>query len=111
MLDFYLNRALTAMNTLEIKELPLSSKASICWGFFWRGIFITLGSGLCGALIGGVIGFVIAILGAPKSVGPVVGGVVGVITGAFFLYVYVRWLLTSHLGNFRLVLVHAQEPI
>lgn len=95
------------MNTLEITELPLPAKASICWGFFWRGIFITLGSTICGALIGGVIGVFFAMLGLPKSVGPVVAGVVGLICGAFFLYFYIRWLLSARLGDFRLVLVHA----
>ena len=97
------------MNALEITELPFSSKAGICWSFFWRGIFITIGSTICGALIGGVFGFVFAILGLPKSAGPLVGGVVGTISGAFFLYFYVRWLLAARLGNFKLVLVHAQE--
>jgi ABC-type amino acid transport system permease subunit len=99
------------MNTLEIKELPLSSKASICWGFFWRGILITLGSTICGALIGGVIGFLFAMLSFPKSAGAVVSGIVGLASGAFFLYFYVRWLLSSRLGNFKLVLVHAHEQI
>ena len=99
------------MNPLEIKELPLPSKASICWGFFWRGISITLASTICGALIGGVIGFVFAMFGVPKSVGPVVAGFAGLVSGAFFLYFYVRWLLSARLGGFKLVLVHADEQI
>lgn len=97
------------MNILEIKELPLSSKANICWGFFWRGILVTLGSTIFGALIGGMIGFVFAILGIPKSVGTVVAGIAGLISGAYFLYFYVRWLLSSRLGGFKLVLVHSHK--
>lgn len=97
------------MNTLEIKELPFPSKASICWGFFLRGMLITLGSMICGALIGGVIGFVFAMLGISKSLGPVVAGIGGLASGAIFLYFYVRWLLSSRLGAFKLVLVHANE--
>ncbi|MCG2578052.1 hypothetical protein LZ012_13740 [Dechloromonas sp. XY25] len=97
------------MNILEIKELPLSSKANICWGFFWRGILVTLGSTIVGALIGGVIGFIFAIMGVPKSVGTAVAGMAGLVSGAFFLYLYVRWLLSSRLGGFKLVLVYAHE--
>jgi len=99
------------MNPLEINELPLPAKAGICWGFFWRGISITLVSAICGALIGGVIGFVFAMLGLPKTVGPVVAGIAGLVSGAFFLYFYVRWLLSARLGDFKLVLVHAHEQI
>lgn len=99
------------MNPLEIKELPLPSKASICWGFFWRGISITLASTICGALIGGVLGFIFAMLGVPQSLGTMVSGIAGLVSGAFFLYFYVRWLLSTRLGGFRLVLVHAGEQI
>jgi len=98
------------MNPLDIKELPFSSKARICWGFFWRGIVITLGSTLCGALLGGVAGFILGFAGAPQAAAPV-GGLLGVVTGAFFIYLFLRWLLSSRLGNFRLLLVHAQEKI
>jgi ABC-type phosphate/phosphonate transport system permease subunit len=97
------------MNTLEIKELPFSSKAQICWGVFWRGIAITIGSALVGGLLGGIAGFVLALIGAPRVSVTVVGGGLGVIAGAFSIYVYVRWLLSTRLGSFRLVLIHAQE--
>lgn len=99
------------MNALEIKELPFSSKAQICWGFFWRGIAITIGSALVGAVIGGIAGVVLALVSAPKISLAVASGGLGAITGAFFLYLYVRWLLTTRLGKFRLVLIHAREQI
>ena len=96
------------MNPLDIKELPLSSKARICWGFMWRGIAMTIGSMLCGGLLGGIAGFGLALVGVPKAA-PVVGGILGAITGIFFIYLFVRWLLSSRIGSFRLALVHAQE--
>ena len=98
------------MSPLNIKELPFSSKARICWGFLWRGIVITLGSALCGGLFGGVAGFILGLAGLPMA-GPTVGGVLGAICGAFFLYLFVRWLLSSRIGSFRLALVHADEKI
>ena len=98
------------MNPLDIKELPFSSKARICWGFFWRGIVITLGSALCAGLLGGVAGFILGVAGLSKAA-PAVGGVLGLVSGAFFMYLFLRWLLSSSLGNFRLVLIHAQENI
>ncbi len=36
-----------------------------------------------------------------------IGGLLGLLTGLFFFYLYVRWLLASRLGAFRLVLVLA----
>ena len=98
------------MNKLDIKALSLSSKAHICWGFFWRSVLVTLGSLICGSLLGGVIGAICAVAGVSASVTSALGGLVGVFSGALFLYFYVRWLLSARFGKFRLVLVHAQEP-
>jgi len=97
------------MTKLDIKALSLSSKASICWGFFWRGMVVTLGSLVCSALLAGVIGAICAVFGFSASVTSALGSLVGALSGAVFLYFYVRWLLSARLGRFRLVLVHAQE--
>jgi len=99
------------MSTLNIKELPLLSKARICWGFFWRGIVATIGSALCGGLLGVIAGFILALIGAPRGAGVVVGGVLGTLSGLFFLYLLVRWLLSTRIGSYRLVLTHAAEKI
>ncbi len=99
------------MNTLDIKELPFSSKARICWGFFWRGIVVTMGSALCAGLLGAIAGFILALIGATKASVTVVGGVLGTLSGLFFLYLLVRWLLSNRIGDFRLVLIHAEEKI
>lgn len=96
------------MNPIDIKELPFSSKASICWSFFWRGIVTTIASSLCGALLGGIAGLILGITGVVKAA-PLVGGVLGLICGTYFLYLLLRWLLSSRLGSFRLVLIHADE--
>ena len=96
------------MNPINIKELPFSSKASICWSFFWRGTIATLASSLCGGLLGWIIGFFLGLTGVVKAA-PIVGGALGLICGAYFLYLLLRWLLSSRLGSFRLVLIHAEE--
>lgn len=96
------------MDGLEIKELPLSSKARICWGFLWRSLLVSVGSGVCGGLIGGLISVAGAALGFAKPGLQVAGGAAGVVCGAFFVYFYVRWLLAARLGDFKLVLVRAR---
>jgi hypothetical protein len=98
------------MNAIDIKNLPLSSKASICWGFFWRGIVASLGSALCGGVLGAIAGFILGLAGAPK-VAAAVGGVLGLGCGAVFLYLLIRWLLSSRLGSYKLVLVNANDAI
>lgn len=97
------------MNKLDIKALSLSSKAAICWGFFWRGMLITLGSLVCAALLGGLLGAMCAVLGASAQMTSALGSLLGLLSGALFIYFYVRWLLSARLGSFRLVLIHAQE--
>ena len=98
------------MNTLDIKKLPFFAKASICWGFFWRGIVVSLASGVCAGLLGAIIGFVFVLAGVPKATMGV-GVLLGTLCGFLFLYILVRWLLTSRIGRFRLVLVSASETI
>lgn len=95
------------MDGLDFNQLPFSSKVRICWGFFWRGFAITIGSSLCGFLLGAVVGFVFGFLGMSKGAITVIGGVCGVVVGLAFVYIYVRWLLGSRIGNYRLALVEA----
>ena len=94
------------MGVVDIKSLPFSSKAGLCWSFFWRGLVIGLGSSLAGGLLGFVIGFVFALAGLPVELIQIVGGLAGLVAGCFFLYLYVKWILSSQLGPYRLQLVH-----
>ncbi len=94
------------MGVVDISSLPFSSKAGLCWSFFWRGLVITLGSSLAGGLLGFVIGFVFALAGLPVELIQIVGGLAGLVAGCFFIYLYVKWLLSSQLGRYRLQLVH-----
>ena len=96
------------MSPLTFTELPPSAKASICWSFFWRGILITIASSLTGAVLGGIAGVVLGLGGIPKAA-PAAGGLVGLVAGVLFVYLYVRWLLSSRLGQYRLLLVRADE--
>ncbi|MCX9158588.1 hypothetical protein OPU71_20945 [Niveibacterium sp. 24ML] len=105
------------MNAIDFRELPFSSKASICWSFLWRGLAITIASSLAGALLGGIagalLGFALNMSGVPQSSAmsliQIVGGLLGLACGVFFLSVYVRWLLSAQLGKFKLLLVNAAE--
>jgi hypothetical protein len=106
------------MNPLVFQELSLSAKASICWGFFWRGIVATLCSTVCGGLIGEVVGLVLGAIGIPiaivkviASVYPLLNSLLGLAVGAIALYLFLRWILASRLGSFRLVLVSADDNI
>lgn len=96
------------MSPLTFTELSLSAKASICWSFFWRGIVITIASSLTGAVLGGIAGAILG-LGGVSRAAPVAGGMLGLVAGALFVYFYVRWLLSSRLGQYRLLLVRADE--
>jgi hypothetical protein len=55
-------------------------------------------------------GFVLGFLGVTEGIA-VVAGILGAVYSIFFVYLFLCWLLSSRIGNFRLVLVHAQEEI
>lgn len=103
------------MTTVDIRMLSFGAKAGICWSAFWRGILVTLGSmltgGVLGGVVGGVMGFFLSLAGLQlqtiQGLAMVVGVVLGLSAGGVFLYLYIRWLLSSNLGAYRLVLVEA----
>ena len=103
------------MSTVDIRMLSFGAKAGICWSAFWRGILVTVGSmltgGVLGGVVGGIMGFVLSLAGIQmqtiQSLAMVVGVLLGLSAGGVFLYIYIRWLLASNLGGYRLVLVEA----
>jgi hypothetical protein len=104
-----------AKNILNFKTLPFRSKARICWGFFWRSIVLALGASLTGGIIGGILGGVLGVAFHFSSTTEsdalhliqIICGITGLLWGCVCFYFYIRWLLTSKLGNYRLLLVHA----
>src|SRR5687768_7422519 len=103
------------MRVLNIRNLGFGAKASLCWSFFWRGIVVTIGSMLAGGALGFLFGAAVALVsgqGHSPSMAQVAqwgGAGLGFLSGAFFLYLYVRWLLGARLGSYRLVLVTAES--
>ena len=95
-------------NEIDVRSLPLASKASLTWSFFWRGVLTTIASTVAGGLLGGVLGFVLGFLGFPMEFIQFAGGIVGLCLGVVFVFVYIQWLLTSRLGAYRLKLVPAE---
>ena len=94
------------MSPLNIAELPLSSKVSIWWSIYWRGIFITFGSAFCGGSVGFIVGLILRSTGL-RNIAPTITGTIGFAIGSAFFYVFIRWLLSARLGKFRLVLIRA----
>jgi hypothetical protein len=66
-----------------------------------------------GAILGFAIGIAATTVGMQKEsitkLAQFAGAGVGTLIGAIFLYLYIRWLLSSQLGKYRLVLVLASE--
>ena len=105
------------MTALDFKTLPLADKLAITWSFFWRALLIGIASMLCSGLAGGVFGFMIGVVlsaaGFPieaiQLFAGLVGFVLGIGFGFLFFLLYVQWLLSSRLGQFRIRLVKADE--
>jgi hypothetical protein len=97
----------------EVADLEWTEWAGIVWSFLWRNTVTTVGTVLASALLGVAAGVAV---GAGVSLGggslasirgpiKVLSAAVGVSAALFFYYVWIRWLLTSRIGSFRLVLV------
>ena len=100
------------MQPLKLSELDFASKASICWSFLWRGILATIGSMVLGFVLGAAFGFDVALVaGGGRAVMPLIqigGFFLGAACGVVCLYFYIRWLLGTRLGRFRLLLVSTE---
>lgn len=105
------------MTPLDIRKLNFLSKVQICWSFLWRALSVGLGSAIAGGILGGILGVGVAVvvhaIGMPNDVGrrfvTYSGAAIGGATGMVFFYIYVRWLLGSPLGRYRLVLLSADD--
>jgi hypothetical protein len=105
------------MMAVDIREIGFGSKLALCWSFFWRGFLVSVGSilaaGLAGGLLGGLVGFVFAFAGLSRQgitgASLVIGSAVGLATAFASLYLFIRWLLGSRLGSYRLILVPAGD--
>ncbi len=96
------------MDPIDFRQLGAMAKVSICWGFLWRSLVIGLAAGAAGSLLGALVGLVVGGTGEQASV-LVLSGLFSLVLGCISLYVYVRWLLTSRLGKYRLVLVLSNQ--
>ncbi len=95
---------------IEYSSLAFGQRFAVAWGFFWRGVLITLGSMIGGGVFGGIIGFAAAMLGLPpenKGVITLLGMAAGGIVGVLFFWLYVNWLFAARIAGHRLRLVKA----
>lgn len=89
----------------EFKAYPFKTRLLVVWGFFWRGILITIASMIAAGIIGGIIGLVAALFGIPLDVGITLARVVGGVLSFYFLWLYIHWLFRASLSGHRLHLV------
>ena len=105
------------IRSLNIADLSLSSKVKVTWSFVWRGLVAAIASTLSGGIVGFIVGgFMGGFFSVNGTLSPdlikyiqIVCGSLGVVVGVIFYYLYVKWLLTSKLGAYRLLLVAADS--
>lgn len=107
------------MVALDVKQLRFGAKLGLCWSFMWRGLVTTIGAVIAASVLGGVLGLVIGLLGVATGTSEasvtgtaqMIGACIGAVCGFVSLYFYVRWLLGSRLGRYRLVLLAADSQV
>jgi len=105
------------ISEIDLETLTKSQWASLIWAFFWRGIVVSLGSGVTGAIAGGILGFIMGFVGSAlginietmKPIIQVIGGLAGLVVGFLFMVVFVKWLFKARFNDFRLALVDVRN--
>jgi hypothetical protein len=98
---------------VSVASLDRSDWIRLVWGFFWRGLCLTLASSLGGLVAGFAIGFCGGLVAQAAGVAIADYGVhlrtaaalVGLAIGLGFFAIYVRWILRARFGSLRLALI------
>lgn len=105
------------MTEVNLGTLSKLQWFSLIWAFLWRGLIITLGSGITGGIIGFMFGFSIGILSsvagidaeAVKLFVQIISGLLGIIVSFVFIMLWIKWLFRARFNKFRLALVSLDE--
>jgi hypothetical protein len=105
------------MSDCDFESLARRESITLMWGFCWRALSIGAIVFTCGAVIGFIFGFVVGmILSAVgldviqyKLLIQIPVGLFGLTIGFCSYYYYIRWLLRSQIGSFRLRLIRTES--
>lgn len=95
------------MNTINLKDVSLSSKISICWGMMWRAIVVGIGSIFISLPLGIFVGFCVAAIGFDSPL--VITVPVGISIGGISYYYFAKWVIGASIGGYKLVLVKEEK--
>ena len=104
------------MEACDLKELKDKDWLALTWGFIWRSFLVSLLSVALGAALGFLfsLGFGKLLESMGRNVEDyrlmlqVLGVTEGLLLGFASTYFYIKWLLKSKIGGFRLQLVRAR---
>jgi hypothetical protein len=84
---------------------------TIVWGWFWRMLLIALGTGgVAGTIFSIVIGVLVKVAGGvDPSVFTYIVFVFWAVLGMFTTHPLIRWLLSSRVGGYKIVLCRRRE--
>lgn len=100
-------------SVVAFDELTTRDRFRVLWGFFWRGLLITIASTVGGGVAGFVLGFILGIIGhalgwsveSIRTGGAILGGIAGLVIGLSLLWQYIRWLFRAKWSGYQLRLI------
>src|SRR4051812_38281971 len=105
------------MIVVSMRNLDWRERVGVFWSFLWRALTAAAGTVIVAGTFGIFSGTVVNIAGAMMGMNKyavdmpmqIIGGLTGALVGVLSLYILLRWLLRTKLGQYRLVLVDANE--
>jgi ABC-type amino acid transport system permease subunit len=99
------------------KNVLFSEWLQIAWGYFWRGIVISILAGFAGIIIGAIIGFFTSFIATLlnndieniKIYLQVIGFIVGLFIGLLMIIPLIKWILKSRFGKYRFLLIELYQ--
>lgn len=107
------------MNPITLNSLRNADARQIQLGMLWRCALIVIASNVTGVIfaniLGMLIGNVLTDAGQTLTSGmvtalTVLGATISILISAFFIMVYVRWLLAVRIGSYRLTFMRDEIP-
>lgn len=91
-------------------EITWKRVIKIWWAFFWRNILIVILSTIAGFIIGFSLSFAGRLFGSPEGTVSLFRQVLSIAVGLALSLLPVKWILGKDFGEFRLVLLHKEQP-
>lgn len=97
---------------VDLDSIPSRDQIKVFWGYIWRSYVAWVASFVAALIVAVLAGILLGLFGPvagiPKAnlhkTGQIIGFVLAILAGWYFTWHFVRWILKTHIGRYRLLL-------